>query len=439
MAADHSRGGARQAAGSSPPTGAAAAPPAGLASRNLVLAMLGFFVNFWAWALISPLGAAYRERLDLTGFEQSVLVAVPVVVGSLGRIPVGALTDRLGARRMFPAVSLLTVLPVLFVGLVAESFAALLVGGFFLGLGGTAFAIGVPLVSSWYPPARRGTALGIFGIGMGGTAVSAFTTVRLSEGVGPEAPFLLVAVVLVAYAVASGLLVRDAPGRATPTGSFLARTWSTARLPATRQLALLYAIGFGGFVAFSVYLPTYLINAYGLAPEAAALRTAGFVVLAVAMRPVGGWLSDRLDPVVVLVACFAAAALLAGLAALELELLPAGTVAFLGLAAVLGASSGATFALVGRLAPAEKVGAVTGLVGAAGGLGGFIPPLVMGAVFDLTGDYSPGLALLGVACVGTALYTHGPVRRSARGGRTGTTEPAATPDRAGTPDRGGAT
>lgn len=396
--------------------GATPAPAQGTATRNLVLAMLGFMVNFWAWALISPLGAAYRDRLDLTGFQQSLLVAVPVVVGSLGRIPVGALTDRVGARVMFPAVSLLTILPVLFVGLVADSFAAMLVGGFFLGLGGTAFAIGVPLVSSWYPPARRGTALGIFGIGMGGTAISAFTTVRLSEALGHAAPFLVVSVVLLAYAAASAALVRDVPGRSVPTGSFLGRTWATARLRATGQLSWIYAIGFGGFVAFSVYLPTYLINAYGLEPEDAALRTAGFVVLAVAMRPVGGWLSDRLDPVAVLVVCFAGSALLAVLAGLELELLPAGTVAFLGLAALLGASSGATFALVGRLAPAEKVGAVTGLVGAAGGLGGFIPPLVMGAFFDLTGDYSVGLYLLALTCLGTAFFTRGPVQRSARAG-----------------------
>ena len=384
------------------------------AGRMLLLATIGFGVNFWAWALISPLGAAYRERLDLTGFQQSVLVAVPVVVGSLGRIPVGALTDRVGARLMFPAVSLLTVVPVLFVGLVAESFTAMLVGGFFLGLGGTTFAIGVPLVNAWYPAARRGTALGIFGIGMGGTAISAFTTVRLSEGLGRAAPFLIVAGVLVAYAAVSAALLRDAPGRAAPQGSFLARTWATARLPATGQLALLYAVGFGGFVAFSVYLPTYLINAFDLDPNDAAMRTAGFVVLAVAMRPVGGWLSDRFDPVDVLVVSFLGAAVLAALAALELPLIPAGTVAFLGLAALLGASSGATFALVARLAPPEKVGAVTGLVGAAGGLGGFVPPLVMGAVFDVVGDYSLGLALLAAACVGTAVFTRGPVRRSAR-------------------------
>ncbi|HST65227.1 MAG TPA: MFS transporter [Mycobacteriales bacterium] len=388
--------------------------PAGMAGRMLALATGGFLINFWAWALISPLGAAYRDELGLSAFQQALLVAVPVVVGSLGRIPVGALTDRFGARVLFPAVSVLTIVPVLFVGLVADSYALLLVGGFFLGLGGTTFAVGVPLVNAWFPPQRRGLALGIFGVGMGGTAISAFTTVRLADAYGRATPFVIVAIALAGYAALAALWLRDAPGRTSPAGSFLRRTWETATLPATVQLSLLYAVGFGGFVAFSVYLPTYLRNAYGLSENDAALRTAGFVLLAVAMRPVGGWLSDRLHPVPVLTVCFAAAAALAALAAAELELLPAGTVAFLGLAATLGAASGACFALVAKLAPAQKVGAVTGIVGAAGGLGGFVPPLVMGVIYGRYGDYTLGLVLLAVVALGTAAFTWWPVRRSAR-------------------------
>ncbi|KQY47040.1 nitrate/nitrite transporter [Cellulomonas sp. Root137] len=385
-----------------------------IAVRVLVIAMLGFLVNFWAWALISPLGNSYGEALGLTGVQQSVLVAVPVIVGSLGRIPVGALTDKFGSRRMFPTVTVLTILPVLFIGFVAETYAAMLVGGFFLGLGGTAFAIGVPAVNQWFAPERRGTALGLFGLGMGGTAISAFTTVRITDAYGPEAPFILVACVLAVYAVASALLLRDKPGRPVPTGSFLARTWATARIPATGQLSLLYALGFGGFVAFSVYLPTYLVNAYDLTAADAAARTAGFVVLAVAMRPVGGTLSDRVGPVPVLLAAFVVTGVLALVAALELPLIPLATIAFLGLAAALGAASGAVFALVAQVAPQDKVGAVTGIVGAAGGLGGFFPPLVMGAVFDLVGDYSLGYVLLAVSSLAVAWFTAGPVRRAAR-------------------------
>ncbi|WP_435737305.1 MFS transporter [Cellulosimicrobium sp. PMB13] len=396
---------------------ATAGPPAPSTSPTLMLALatIGFAVNFWAWALISPLGAAYGQLYDLTDVQVSVLVAVPVVVGSLGRIPIGALTDRFGARVMFPLVSAATILPVLFVGLVADSFVALLVGGFFLGLGGTAFAVGVPFVNAWYPPARRGTAIGIFGMGMGGTAISAFTTVRIRDAWGDAAPFLLVAAILAVFAVVSWLLLRDAPGRAAgATGGFWARTWSTFRMPVTLQLSWLYAVGFGGFVAFSVYLPTFLVNAYDLTVSDAAARTAGFVVLAVVMRPVGGTLSDRFGGVPVSVVCFAGVTALAAVVAFQPSLVPVGTIAFLGLAAALGASSGATFALVAKVAPPDKVGAVTGLVGAAGGLGGFIPPLLMGAVYQLEGTYGLGFGLLALTALATLLFTLGPVRRGVR-------------------------
>jgi MFS transporter, NNP family, nitrate/nitrite transporter len=387
----------------------------GGAGLMLAMATIGFAVTFWAWALLSPLGTALRERLELSSFEQSVLVAVPVLVGSLGRIPVGALTDRLGARRMFPTVALLTVLPVLYLGHFANSFAAYVVGGFFLGLGGTTFAIGVPFVNAWYPPARRGLALGIFGAGMGGTAISSFTTVQLAKAFGPSFPFDLVAVALVIYAVVAAVLLRDRADRQVAPGSLVQRLASTLRIAATWQMSFLYAVAFGGFVAFSVYLPTYLTAAYHLDPAAAALRTAGFVVLAVAMRPVGGWLSDRLPPVSVLIVVFAVVALFAVVAAFEPPILPApmplGTIAFLGMAAALGAGTGAVFALLARMVAPERVGAVTGVVGAAGGLGGFFPPLVMGAVYGLLGHYAVGFILLALTSLAAALFTATVVRR----------------------------
>ncbi|MGH3472602.1 MAG: nitrate/nitrite transporter [Nocardioidaceae bacterium] len=379
----------------------------------LATATVGFAICFWAWALISPLGSAYAGDFGLSAVQQSLIVALPVVVGSIGRVPVGAMTDRYGARVMFPAVSALTVIPVLFIGLAGHSFVAVLVGGFFLGIGGTAFAVGVPLVNSWFEPGRRGLAIGVFGAGTIGTAISAFTTVQLADAWGREVPFIVVAVLLAAYAIVSRSVLRDRASQAA-TGGFLDRTWTTLRRPVTLQLSLLYAVSFGGFVAFSVYLPTYLTNAYGLDHGDAALRTAGFVVLAVAMRPCGGWISDRFHPVPVLLVCFVAAAVLAALAGLELNLLPGGTIAFLGLAAVLGAASGAVFALVARLVEPAVVGSTTGIVGAAGGLGGFVPPLLMGEIYARTGHYSLGLYLLAAMSVLTAFLTW----RTMRPGRT---------------------
>jgi NNP family nitrate/nitrite transporter-like MFS transporter len=384
----------------------------------LAIATVGFAVNFWAWALLSPLGPLFREEGTLGSLSESdvaLMVAVPVIVGSLGRIIVGALTDRYGGRFMFPVVSGLTILPILFIAFVAlDSYALILLGGFFLGIGGTAFAVGVPFVNAWFPPERRGLAVGIFGAGMGGTAISALTTVSLYEELGERAPFLITAAVLAVYAVVAAVFLRDAPGRTAPTVSLAARLAANARLPITWQAAILYAVAFGGYVAFSVYLPAYLKTAYDLTPGDAANRMAGFVVVAVVMRPVGGWLSDRLGPIPVLAAGYAVVVVGAAIAATTPILEHVGTVAFLAMAAALGSGSGATFALIAKVTEPSRVGGVTGLVGAAGGLGGFVPPLIMGYVYGRTDSYGIGLGLLSVTAALTLLLTLTVVRSTAR-------------------------
>ncbi len=383
----------------------------------LAVATIGFAVNFWAWALLSPLGPLFRIQGTLGTLSESdvaLLVAVPVVVGSLGRIPVGALTDRFGGRVMFPLVSAVTIIPVLFIGFLGlHSYAALLFGGFFLGIAGTAFAVGVPFVNAWFPPERRGLAVGIFGAGMGGTAISALTTVKLYTFHGEKTPFLITAVVLAVFAVASWLVLRDAPGRMAPAGSFLSRLTANARLPITWQASILYAVAFGGYVAFSVYLPSYLKTAYNLQPADAANRMAGFVLIAVLVRPVGGWLSDKLGAIPVLAAGYGVVVVGATVAATTPLLEHIGTVAFLAMAAALGSGSGATFALIAKVTDPARVGGVTGLVGAAGGLGGFLPPLVMGYLYGRTSSYSIGLGLLAVTAALTLVLTVTIVRTTA--------------------------
>ena len=383
------------------------------ANLALALCFIGFLLTFWAWALMGPLGSTYKDQLGLTSFQQSLVVAVPVVVGSLGRIPVGALTDRIGGRTMFPLIAGLTIIPVLFVGFVDNSFVALVIGGFFLGVGGTSFAVGIPTVNSWFPPERRGTALGIFGAGMGGTAIASFTTLQLRDAFGDQAPFLLVAILLAVFALVARVLLRNSPAWAPARGNWVAKAARTFARPVTLKLSWMYAMGFGGFVAFSVYLPTYLHNFYELTSEDAALRTAIFVVVAVACRPLGGALADRFDGGWVLVISYTVTGLMAAAASEKMPLVraddgdfyPVGTLVFLFLAASLGVSSGAVFALVAKLVEPSAVGSVTGIVGAVGGLGGFIPPLLLGYFWSAQGTYRTGLLLLFLLSVATAALT----------------------------------
>ncbi|MGW5688194.1 MFS transporter [Nonomuraea sp. NPDC003754] len=392
------------------PAGASTAATSGRTTA-LLLATAGFAVNFWAWALLSPLGPVYKELLGLTPLEVSILVAVPVVIGSLGRIVLGALTDRYGGRLMFAVASLLGVVPVIFLAF-ASSYPTLLAGGLVLGLTGATFAIGVPFVSGWFPPERRGLALGIFGMGNIGTAISGFATPWIAAQYGRPAPFFVVAVAMVAVGVAFLVMGRDAPGTRPAAEPFLTRFVTAARLRITRELAAMYALTFGGFVAFGVYLPLYLKAEYGLTTADAAARAAGFVLLATLARPVGGWLSDRMGGEKVLSAVLATVVGCAIVVSFAPVMVVA-TPGFLVMAAALGLGNGAVFALLGRGVPGSMVGSATGVVGAAGGLGGFLPPIVMGLIFQSTGSYAIGLMLLATMACGAFVYCWFVLRRRA--------------------------
>ncbi|WP_078066848.1 MFS transporter [Streptomyces jeddahensis] len=373
------------------------------------MATIGFGLTFWAWNLISPLSGEFKEGLGLSSFQQSFLVAIPVLVGSLGRIPAGALTDRYGAKLMFPLVTALTIIPVLLVIPARGSYGAMLVVGFLLGLGGTTFAIGVPLVNSWFPPAHRGFALGVFGMGMGGVALSGFFTPRIAKQ-GENLPFIVVAIALAAFAVLGAFLITDRPGRPVPSTSLATRLGQAGRLRVTWELSALYAIGFGGIVAFGVYLPTYLKTWYGLSATEAGTKAAGFALVTVIFRPIGGWLSDRIHPAVVTSVALGVVALFAIVQSFDPGLYPVGTLCFLVMAAGLGTTSGSVFALVSRVTPQPQVGSVTGIVGAMGGLGGFVPPLVMGAIYSAKDSYSVGFMLLSDLALAGCVYAYGRMR-----------------------------
>jgi MFS transporter, NNP family, nitrate/nitrite transporter len=371
--------------------------------RALGVATLAFTTTFWAWGLLSPLAPDYRDLLELAPLQVSLLVAVPVILGSIARIALGALTDRYGGRRMFTLLALAVIAPLLLLT-VFETYPLLLLGALLLGVSGASFAIGIPFVNAWFPPARRGTALGIYGMGNLGTAIAAFTTQPLAAATSRAGVFLTVSVVMLATAALTWSVGRDAPAWQPQLSPMAARLRTALGLRVTLDLAALYAITFGGFVAFGVYLPTYLQEIYGLSAPDAAARAGGFILLATLARPVGGILSDRSGAPRVLSVALAVVGTGAIIIAFELPI-AAATVAFLLVAAALGVGNGAVFALVGRRSPPASVGAVTGFVGAAGGLGGFLPPLVMGAVFQATGSYTIGLMLLSNVAFAGLVYT----------------------------------
>lgn len=392
------------------PTGA---PPEAISSsartRNLVLATLASVVGFLAWTVIAPLSGTYTAQLELAPSATAALVAMPVLVGSIGRIVVGVLTDRYGGRIMFTAVLLVSVPPILLVALggTIGSYPVLIAAGFLLGIAGTVFAVGIPFVSAWYEPERRGFATGVFGAGMGGTALSAFSIPRLVDLIGYLATHLLIAVLLVATAGVVWLFMQESPARAAaPSTGVRAKLVGAAKLGVTWRMCFLYAVVFGGFVSFSTYLPTYLRDIYEFDLTAAGTRTAGFALAAVLARPVGGILADKLGAKPVVIISLGAVAVLAWVVNLK----PAGEVpaglTFLAMAAALGLGAGGVFAWVGVLSPPEKVGAVAGIVSAAGGLGGYFPPLVMGATYNAEDNsYFIGLMLLSVTALVALTFT----------------------------------
>ena len=371
--------------------------------RALIVATFAYMMTFWAWGLLSPLAPDYRDLLELAPLQVSLLVAVPVFLGSVARVPLGALTDRYGGRLVFSLLSLLVILPLLLLAFL-ETYPTLLLGALLLGVSGASFAVGVPFVNAWFPPERRGTALGIYGLGGVGTGVAAFTTQPVADLTSRTGVFLLVAAVMLLTGAVTWMLGRDASGWEPQLAPVRARLRKALSLRLTLDLAGLYAITFGGFVAFGVYLPTYLQAIYGLEVGHAAARTGGFILLATLARPVGGMLADRFGGPRVLVWALAIVGFGAVVIAFEFPLIAA-TVMFLAVAAALGAGNGAVFALVGRRSPPSSVGAVTGFVGAAGGLGGFLPPLVMGAAFQVTGSYTIGWMLLSNVAFAGVVYT----------------------------------
>jgi NNP family nitrate/nitrite transporter-like MFS transporter len=384
------------------------------ATLALFFSTTSFAVSFAVWGLVAALAPTFTQLYSLSATAKSLMIAIPVLLGSIGRLPAGMLADRFGGRRVFTALLFLSAIPAVGIGF-STSYAQLLWWGILLGAGGTSFAIGVSFTSRWFTKEQQGTALGVFGMGNIGQSVAVFGAPLLAIWLGSWRPvFLLFAAVSVVWGILFYLFARDAETSIKPK-TFRENMTVLRQSRTAWILSLFYFLTFGGFVAFSIYLPTLLRDLFKLTPADAGARTAGFVLLATLMRPVGGILADRFGGARILAFVFVAVALLGML--MGCPWMPTFTVGALGAASALGVGNGAVFKLVPEHFPKET-GTVTGLVGAFGGLGGFFPPLVLGVINDATGGYAIGFVLLALFAVFCFLVNYRVFLR--QGGRRGT-------------------
>jgi len=377
---------------------------------QLLLATGAFAFCFAVFGSVSAMMPILRKQLGLSPIQISVAIAVPVLLGSLGRIPLGILTDRFGGRLIFTIVMACAVVPAMLMGWVG-AYWQLLLCGLFIGIALASFSVGVGFVSGWYPPAKQGSALGIYGAGNIGQSLAAFGSPLLAGSLGFKWGFWTFGLLLFGWLVVFWIAARDAArgGPAKSLGDML----RPLRDRMSWVLSLYYFITFGGFVAMAIYLPVFLTDIFGLTPRDAGFRTAGFVVLATVMRPIGGWLADRVGGRRILLWVFPITAAMAIFMACPL--MSTFTIGALGMAAAIGLGNGAVFKLVPEYFP-QSVGGVTGLVGAAGGLGGFFPPLVVGGIRQATGAFTWGfifLSLFSIICLVVVLKNAArPVRDS---------------------------
>lgn len=369
---------------------------------QLILGTGAFALCFAVFGSVSAMMPELKREFHLAPVQASIAMAIPVLLGSLGRIPLGLLADRIGGRKVFTGTMLASVIAAVLMGWV-QSYSQLLLFGLFTGIALASFSVGVAFVSGWYPPEKQGFALGVYGAGNIGQSLAAFGAPLLFPHIGLRNTFWSFAALLALWCVIFYVAAKDAP-RNAPSKSFLQVVRPLSE-KMSWVLSSFYFLTFGGFVAMSIYLPMFLTELFKLTPQDAGLRTAGFVLLATLMRPVGGWLSDKVGGLPILLWIFPFVAAMALLMTFQTMVLF--TIGALGMAAAIGLGNGAVFKMVPQYFP-QSVGAVTGLIGAMGGLGGFFPPLALGIIRQQTGSFFWGfglLALFALLCLALAKVT----------------------------------
>jgi MFS transporter, NNP family, nitrate/nitrite transporter len=359
---------------------------------TLLGAFLYFDVSFMIWVMLGALANSIAGDFPLSPFEKGLMVAVPILGGAVLRLVLGLLADHIGARRTALIGMVLTIVPLLLGWLWVDSFAKLLVVGPLMGVAGASFAVALPLASRWYPPRYQGLALGIAGAGNSGTALAAFFGPRLAEVVGWHAVFGLALLPLALILGLFALVAKDSPNQPPPRR--LADYAAVLGLKDTWRLCFFYAITFGGFVGMASFLNIFFHNHYGFDRVQAGTLVTLCVVAGSFIRPIGGYLADRMGSIAMLTILY----VFIGLLLLDLATDPPwlwGVTVLVAIMSLFGLGNGAVFQLVPQRFSTE-IGVVTGIVGAAGGVGGFCLPTLLGTVRQITGGYGPGFVLLGL-------------------------------------------
>ncbi|HXH21034.1 MAG TPA: MFS transporter [Dehalococcoidia bacterium] len=379
--------------------------------RTLLACFLHFDVSFMLWVLPGALGVFIAESLDLTPAQKGLVVAAPILTGALLRIPAGLLADSFGAKRVGVFMLAFPFVPLALGRLAAGSFEAWVITSLMLGAAGTSFAVALSLASRSFPPERQGLVMGIAAAGNSGTVIANLAAPRLALIIGwPNVLLAAMAPAALALAIFTGLAREQRTQRPIPSRRRLPRI---AREPDLWRLCGLYAVTFGGYMGLTAFFPLLLRTAHSLGPVEAGYMTALVAVAGSAVRPLGGYAADRLGGPRVLALLFASLAVLyAGIAlasspaALMLVSVP--------LFLCLGAGNGALFQIVaGRFS--DDIGAATGVVGAVGGVGGFLLPNILAGAEGVTGSFQAGFIALALIALGAFVSLRAAIRGASSG------------------------
>ncbi|QNK87872.1 MFS transporter [Sporosarcina sp. resist] len=352
---------------------------------QLPLQTANLVVGFMVWVLISSLLPFIREDIAIPAEKLAIVTAVPVVLGSILRIPLGYYANIFGARIIFFVSFILLLFPVFYIS-AASTFADLIVGGTFLGIGGAVFSVGVTSLPKYYPKEKHGLVNGIYGMGNMGTAISTFAAPVIATQVGWSMTVKFYLVLLLIFAALNFIFGDKQEVKVkTPILEQIKGVYKNEKL---WFFSLFYFITFGSFVAFTIFLPNFLVTYFELEKVDAGMRTAGFIAVATFLRPVGGWLADKFQPLFLLMGVFAGLTFAAIILAFSptIALYTAGSML---IAVAAGIGNGVIFKLVPFYFN-KQAGIANGIVSMMGGLGGFFPPLLLSIIHSMTGSYSIG-------------------------------------------------